>query len=155
MIRHFLQGKTPPLLTRLLGAKHISIGNRTDSMEPEFSHGDIDIADSPPAPNQIKIGDVIAFRHGAYPTPNHYVRHRVIGIERVGDEYRYFTKGDNCPRQDTGFRTYADIFDVVRRSVKFPPILQLFFQKVSDRQTVVWEESVRKWEEYNKAKPTP
>ena len=52
----------------------------------------------------IKEGQVIVFlQHESK------IVHRVVRIERVNGETRYFTKGDFNQDEDNGFRTDADI----------------------------------------------
>lgn len=40
--------------------------------------------------------------------------HRVMDVKSVNGEVRYYTQGDANPTPDTGYRTDADIFGIVK-----------------------------------------
>jgi signal peptidase len=76
----------------------------TESMTGEINKGDMIIYeqyDDQP----IEVGQVIVF------TQNNQNRivHRVIKIETVNGEKRYYTQGDANPAPDDAYRTEADI----------------------------------------------
>ena len=75
----------------------------TDSMTGEINKGDMIIYEQ--YKNQtIKEGQVIVFlEKGAR------IIHRVVDIENIDGETRYYTKGDANDENDDGFRTDADI----------------------------------------------
>ena len=45
--------------------------------------------------------------------------HRVVGVERIDGEYRYYTKGDANESVDAGFVTNGDIIGIVTHKVKY------------------------------------
>ena len=78
----------------------------TESMTGEINKGDIIIYeryDSQP----IVEGQVIVFLDN-----NSKIVHRVVEIQNIGGEIRYFTKGDANEDRDSGYRTNEDIFGV-------------------------------------------
>ena len=75
----------------------------TESMTGEINKGDMVIYERYDD-QTIKEGQVIVFlQHESK------IVHRVVRIERVNGETRYFTKGDFNQDEDNGFRTDADI----------------------------------------------
>ncbi len=76
----------------------------TESMTGEINKGDIIIYERYDS-QQIEEGQVIVFTEN-----NSKVVHRVVKIENIGGEIRYFTKGDANEDWDSGYRTQADIF---------------------------------------------
>ena len=54
----------------------------------------------------IKTGDCVAFVYG-----DSFIYHRVVRIEDVEGERRYFTRGDACS-EDPGYRTVNDIYAI-------------------------------------------
>lgn len=75
----------------------------TESMTGEINKGDIIIYESYDS-QPIVEGQVIVF------TDNQLrIVHRVVAIQNVGGEIRYFTKGDVNEDWDVGYRTHEDI----------------------------------------------
>lgn len=75
----------------------------TDSMTGEINKGDMIIYES--YDNQsIKEGQVIVFLQH-----DNKIVHRVVMIENINGEKRYYTKGDANPDWDSGYRTDADV----------------------------------------------
>lgn len=75
----------------------------TESMTGEINKGDMIIYER--YDDQIiKEGQVIVFKQN-----NNNIIHRVVKIEHIGDETRYYTKGDANEDEDFGYRTEADI----------------------------------------------
>ena len=75
----------------------------TDSMTGEINKGDVIIYEQ--YKNQkIEEGQVIVFYQN-----NYRVIHRVVRIENVDNETRYYTKGDANNTIDIGYRTRSDI----------------------------------------------
>lgn len=85
----------------------------TGSMTGEINKGDMIIyeryEDQP-----IKVGQVVVFQRNKAK-----VVHRVVEIERVGEETRYYTKGDANPTRDGGYRTEADIVGLTDIKVSY------------------------------------
>lgn len=63
---------------------------------------------------QIEEGQVIIFNYNDIQTI-----HRVVDIQKVNGEYRYYTKGDANKRNDEEYRTNADIYALVKLRVKY------------------------------------
>jgi len=63
------------------------------------------------APEDIAVNDIIVFHATWYHEAP--IVHRVVSIEEVNSTYRYYTRGDNNPSQDFGYRTYEDIVGVL------------------------------------------
>lgn len=63
---------------------------------------------------QIEEGQVIIFNYNDIQTI-----HRVVDIQKVNGEYRYYTKGDANKRNDEEYRTDADIYALVELRVKY------------------------------------
>lgn len=62
----------------------------SNSMYPLFERGDAVITKEITDIDEIKIGDVIKFKSG-----NEYIIHRVYDIDKIDNEVRIITKGDN------------------------------------------------------------
>ncbi len=75
----------------------------TGSMTGEINKGDMIVYEQYDDQN-IKEGQVIVFREN-----NSRIVHRVVKIENIGGEMRYYTKGDANEALDAGYRTEADI----------------------------------------------
>ena len=86
----------------------------TDSMTGEINKGDMIIYERY-EDQIIEEGQVIVFTDGG-----NRIVHRVIRIETIGDETRYYTKGDANKDPDFGYRTESDIFGLT--DVKIPYI---------------------------------
>ena len=63
---------------------------------------------------KIEEGQVIIFKYNDIQTI-----HRVVDIQKVNGEYRYYTKGDANKRNDDEYRTDADIYALVELKVKY------------------------------------
>lgn len=75
----------------------------TESMTGEINKGDMIVYERYDG-QKIKEGQIIVFLE-----KNANIVHRVIRIEEVDGETRYFTKGDFNADEDEGYRTDADI----------------------------------------------
>jgi signal peptidase len=62
----------------------------------------------------IQEKEVIIFAYNGIQTI-----HRVTNIKSVNGEVRYYTQGDANPTPDTGYRTDADIFGIVKLRVRY------------------------------------
>ena len=85
----------------------------TESMTGEINKGDMIIYERYDG-QPIKEGQVIVFLEN-----KSKVIHRVVEIEKVGEETRYYTKGDANPVLDSGYRTEADIFGLTDVKVAY------------------------------------
>lgn len=85
----------------------------TESMTGEINKGDIIIYeryDSQP----IEEGQVIVFTEN-----KSKIVHRVVEIQNIGGEIRYYTKGDANEDWDSGYRTQADIWGTTDIKVSY------------------------------------
>lgn len=85
----------------------------TESMTGEINKGDIIIYeryDSQP----IEEGQVIVFTEN-----KSKIVHRVVEVQNIGGEIRYYTKGDANEDWDSGYRTQADIWGTTDIKVSY------------------------------------
>ena len=85
----------------------------TESMTGEINKGDVIIYERYDD-QTIKEGQVIVFLNN-----NAKIVHRVVDIQVVGGETRYYTKGDANDGWDTGYRTEKDIFALTDTKVAY------------------------------------
>ena len=86
----------------------------TDSMTGEINKGDMIIYERYDGQN-IEEGQVIVFTKG-----ESLIIHRVVRIDRVGKEVRYYTKGDANNGEDAGYRIESDIVGLT--DIKLPGV---------------------------------
>lgn len=65
------------------------------SMEPLLQTGDLVLVVKT-SPNDIHVGDIVVYKRPG----GELVIHRVLKIDKAGNEYLYFIKGDNNPLPD-------------------------------------------------------
>ena len=82
----------------------------SESMVPTLEVNDLLVLQGR-APEDIAVNDIIVFHASWYAEAP--IVHRVVSIEEVNGTYRYYTRGDNNPSQDFGYRTYEDIVGVL------------------------------------------
>ena len=58
--------------------------------------------------------EIIVFK-----TENVFVIHRIIDKKSVGEEIRYYTKGDANQQEDKGFRTQKNIVGIVKGKIPY------------------------------------
>ena len=63
---------------------------------------------------ELEIGEIIVFK-----TENVFVIHRIIDKKSVGEEIRYYTKGDANQQEDKGFRTQKNIVGIVKGKIPY------------------------------------
>jgi len=85
----------------------------TESMTGEINKGDMIIYEKYDD-QKIEEGQVIVFQQ--YETK---IVHRVVRIERIGGETRYYTKGDANVDLDLGYRTDADIIGLTDAKIAY------------------------------------
>lgn len=87
------------------------------SMQPTFYEGDIGFLSLNFNPDDLKVGDIIAFHIGSSQT---ITCHRIIAIENDSNGNRLFiTQGDNEELRDKGYRSEGDIVGVLMLVVPF------------------------------------
>jgi signal peptidase I len=85
----------------------------TESMTGEINKGDMIIYERY-EDQEIKEGQVIVFLKN-----NRRIVHRVVEIEYVGGETRYYTKGDANDGLDSGYRVEEDLFGVTDMKIAY------------------------------------
>jgi signal peptidase I len=85
----------------------------TESMTGEINKGDMIIYERY-EDHEIKEGQVIVFLEN-----NRRIVHRVVEIEYVGGETRYYTKGDANDDLDSGYRVEEDLFGVTDMKIAY------------------------------------
>ena len=86
----------------------------TESMTGEVNKGDAVVFEAYDD-QHIREGDVIVFQKNE----NAKIVHRVVSIQRAGNETRYFTKGDANEDMDFGYITERQIVGVVHFKVLY------------------------------------
>ena len=96
----------------------------TGSMTGELDQGDAVIFEEY-GDQVIKEGQVIVFeKYG------NRVVHRVIRIERINGENRYYTKGDVNDKEDSGFITDSNIIGIAKGKVPFVGYPTIWLRKL-------------------------
>jgi len=85
----------------------------TDSMTGEINKGDVIIYEQYDD-QEIREGQIIVFSQ-----QTNKIIHRVVRIEEIGGEVRYYTKGDANYAEDPGYRTEADIVGLTDLKVAY------------------------------------
>jgi signal peptidase I len=85
----------------------------TGSMTGTINKGDIIIYERYEK-EELEIGEIIVFK-----TENVFVIHRIIDKKSVGEEIRYYTKGDANQQEDKGFRTQKNIVGIVKGKIPY------------------------------------
>ena len=100
----------------------------TESMTGEINKGDMIIYERYDD-QVITEGQVIVFLNG-----RSKIVHRVVKIDQVGGETRYYTKGDANVILDTGYRTEEDIFGLTDVKVAYIGYPTLWLRDLLKRQ---------------------
>lgn len=98
------------------------------SMTPNIKVYDVIVDVRVDNPEDIKVGDVITFISNVNETKGMTITHRVVSVIKDKDgHYRYQTKGDNAPAEDSGSVGYENILGKV--ALKIPQLgkVQLLF----------------------------
>lgn len=77
---------------------------------------------------EIVEGQVIIFNY-----ENVQTIHRVIDIQKVNGEYRYFTQGDANSKPDEGYRVKDDISSLVKLRIKYIGYPTLFVRSIFEK----------------------
>ncbi len=106
----------------------------SESMVPTLQVGDLLVLQHR-AKEDIMLNDIIVFTASWYTKAP--IVHRVIQIEIVNGEYRYYTKGDNNNYVDLEYRTYEDIIGVVVFRIPLVGHVSMFLQTLYGRAIVI------------------
>ncbi len=96
----------------------------TESMTGEINKGDMILYERYDD-QAIKEGQVIVFRKS-----NSRIVHRVVKIENIGGELRYYTKGDANSMIDSGYITEADIVGLTDIKIAYIGFPTLWLRKL-------------------------
>ena len=98
------------------------------SMIPALQVGDLLVLRGIPE-DQLQVGNIIVFKDNDphFQTDNPIV-HRIISIENVDGELRFYTKGDANASQDPGYRTYDEIIGVMVADIPYIGSVSMFLK---------------------------
>lgn len=96
----------------------------TGSMTGEINKGDMIIYEQY-KDQKIEEGQVIVFLQN-----RSRIIHRVVKIEQIGGETRYYTKGDANPTNDIGYRTDADIVGLTDMKLAYAGYPTLWLREI-------------------------
>ena len=86
----------------------------TESMTGELNKGDMIVYEKYTDEDVIEKGQIIVFNKYGVKTV-----HRVVQIENINGQTRYYTKGDANDNNDTGFITDSDIYGFVHFKIPY------------------------------------
>lgn len=95
------------------------------SMTGTINKGDIILYERYDENEQIKTGDIIVFK-----SEDLRIVHRVVDQRNLGDEIRYYTKGDANAQEDDGYRTRKDVIGKVNARIPYIGYLTLFVNDI-------------------------
>ena len=98
----------------------------TESMTGEISKGDAVVYEEYRGQNIVE-GQVIVFSDG-----DRKVVHRVVEIEKINNEIRYYTKGDANDNIDLGYRTSKDIVGITHFKIIYIGYPSLWMRSLFD-----------------------
>jgi len=99
----------------------------TDSMTGELNRGDAAIFEAYDG-QQINVGQVIVFEKNRSMTV-----HRVVDIDIINGEYRYYTKGDANEDNDPGYVTNGTVIGLVHVKVPYVGFPTLWLRSLFSR----------------------
>jgi signal peptidase I len=114
-------------ITIMVISNQFSVGAHviaTGSMTGEINKGDVAIYDAYDG-QIVSEGQVIVFTNYGRKTV-----HRVVDVQRVNGQLRYYTKGDANPTWDSGYITQADINGLVRCRVAYVGYPTLWLRQI-------------------------
>lgn len=95
------------------------------SMTGTINKGDIILYERYDEDEQIKTGDIIVFQN-----EDLRIVHRVVDQRNLGEEIRYYTKGDANTQEDDGYRTRKDVIGKVNARIPYIGYLTLFVNDI-------------------------
>jgi signal peptidase len=91
----------------------------TGSMEPSISKGDMILIKKVSDVSTIKKGDIITFKRTQGVLAGQNVTHRVESVEKNGNQYYFFTKGDANSAPDSQIVLQQEILGVYQKKHLF------------------------------------
>ncbi|TFG31515.1 signal peptidase I [Candidatus Thorarchaeota archaeon] len=113
------------IFTLTMGTSTPLVVVESKSMIPNLDIGHLLILQNR-APDRIYLNDIIVFNTDYHNKP---IVHRIVEIQNVSGELRYFTKGDNNSLRDQGYRVYEDIIGVVVLAIPYVGYVTLFLHE--------------------------
>lgn len=95
------------------------------SMTGTINKGDIILYERYDENEQIKTGDIIVFQN-----EDLRIVHRVVDQRNLGEEIRYYTKGDANAQEDDGYRIRKDVIGKVHARIPYIGYLTLFVNDI-------------------------
>lgn len=99
----------------------------TESMTGELNKGDFVIFEKIDNNDELKEGMIIVYQKN-----DSYIIHRLVGIENIDYEDRYYTKGDANENNDTGYITRSDIVGVTQFKISYLGYPTLWLRELFD-----------------------
>ena len=99
----------------------------TESMTGEINKGDFVVFENIDSEDVLKKDDIIVFKR-----EDIYVVHRLVGIENIDNEDRYYTKGDANEDNDPGYITKSDIVGVTKFKLSYFGYPTLWLRELFD-----------------------
>jgi signal peptidase I len=99
-----------------LGTSTPLLAVESESMEPTLYRGDLVIVRAVDT-RTLMVGDIIIFK--SFTGSSTPIVHRIMQIQNVSGELRFYTKGDNNAGPDTLYRLASDILAKVVGSVRY------------------------------------
>ena len=99
----------------------------TESMTGELNKGDFVIFEKIDNNDELKEGTIIVYQQN-----DNYIVHRLVGIENIDSEDRYYTKGDANENNDAGYITRSDIIGVTQFKLSYLGYPTLWLRELFD-----------------------
>ena len=99
----------------------------TESMTGELNKGDFVIFEKIDNNDELKEGTIIVYQQN-----DNYIVHRLVGIENIDSEDRYYTKGDANENNDAGYITRSDIIGVTQFKLSYLGYPALWLRELFD-----------------------
>ena len=96
-------------------------------MTGELNKGDFVIFEKIDNNDELKEGTIIVYQQN-----DNYIVHRLVGIENIDSEDRYYTKGDANENNDAGYITRSDIIGVTQFKLSYLGYPTLWFRELFD-----------------------
>ena len=107
-------------------------------MEPMLYRGDLVVVRAVD-PTTLQVGDIVIYDAASLPFSQSDVPivHRIVEIQNVSGELRFFTKGDNNPSRDGEYRTASDIIAKVIGSIRYLGFITLLLLSSSGFTSII------------------
>jgi signal peptidase len=120
-----------------LGTPTPLLAVESGSMEPVLYRGDLVVVRAVD-PTTLQVGDIVIYDAASLPSTSDVpIVHRIVAIQNVSGELRFFTKGDNNPVNDNNYRTASDIIAKVIGSVRYLGFITLLLLSPSGLTSII------------------